>query len=128
MIDAQAIIFLRLCRESTGILLRFSIELSKYEAEIEHVPGEDNIISDVLSRQHVDIDKIMEEEKVLKPMNRRNQRVWSFRNNQIKKTHQISERMIKNEYGIIVIKKLNNENRTRTKHPIITLLSSNRKI
>ena len=68
MIDAQAIIFLRLCRESTGILLRFSIELSKYEAEIEHVPGEDNIVSDVLSRQHVDIDKIMEEEKVLKPM------------------------------------------------------------
>ena len=42
-------------------------------------------------------------EKVLKPLNRRNQRVWSFRNNQIKKTHQISERMIKNEYGIVVI-------------------------
>ncbi len=49
LVDAQAILFLRLSRESSGILLRFSIELSQYDAEIHHVKGEDNEISDVLS-------------------------------------------------------------------------------
>ena len=51
LIDAKAILFLRMCKNSANILLRFSLELAKYEAEIHHVPGIDNIVSDVLSRQ-----------------------------------------------------------------------------
>ncbi len=42
LIDAKSIVFLRLCKESQGILLRFSLELSKYDAEIHHVPGVEN--------------------------------------------------------------------------------------
>jgi len=61
LVDAKSIIYLRLAKESSGILLRFSLELSKYNAEIFHVSGEDNIISDVLSRQHPNIEKIQEE-------------------------------------------------------------------
>ena len=60
LVDAQAILFLRLSRESSGILLRFSIEFSRYDVEIHHVKGEDNKISDVLSHQHIDLDKIIE--------------------------------------------------------------------
>jgi hypothetical protein len=44
-----------MCRESTGILLRFSIELSLYDCEIHHVKGENNEISHILSRHHPDI-------------------------------------------------------------------------
>jgi hypothetical protein len=33
LVDAQAIVFLQLCWESTGLLLWFSLELSKYIAE-----------------------------------------------------------------------------------------------
>ena len=51
LIDAKAILFLRMCKNSANILLRFSLELAKYEAEIHHVPGLENTISDVLSRQ-----------------------------------------------------------------------------
>ena len=68
LVDAQAILHLRLCRESSGILLRFSLELSRYDAEIVHVPGEDNEISDVLSRHHIGIDKVLELEKKTRPM------------------------------------------------------------
>ena len=68
LVDAQAILYLRLCKEASGILLRFSIELSKYDAEIIHVKGENNEVADVLSRQHVDIDKLKEEVKRSKPM------------------------------------------------------------
>jgi hypothetical protein len=61
LVDAKSIIYLRLAKESSGILLRFSIELSKYNAELHHIPGEQNVVSDVLSRQHKDIDHIKEE-------------------------------------------------------------------
>ncbi len=64
LIDAKAIIFLRLCKESAGILLRFSVELSKYDAEIYHVPGVKNEISDLMSRAHKDIPTILTENKV----------------------------------------------------------------
>ena len=68
LVDAQAIIFLRLCKDSQGILLRFSLELSKYDAEVHHVPGINNEISDVLSRHHTGINKILEEAKCQRPM------------------------------------------------------------
>jgi len=68
LVDAQAILFLRLCRESSGILLRFSMELSRFDLEIEHVPGENNEVADVLSRHHLDIPKIISEEKQTLPM------------------------------------------------------------
>jgi hypothetical protein len=64
-VDAKSILFLRLCKDSAGILLRFSIELSKYEAEIHHIPGAKNEISDMLSRQHKDIQSILDENKQL---------------------------------------------------------------
>ena len=34
LVDAKAILYLCLCKEAAGILLRFSIELSKYEAKV----------------------------------------------------------------------------------------------
>ncbi len=52
-----------MCKESQGILLRFSLELSKYDAEIHHVPGVEKEVSDVLSRHHKDIDGIIKETK-----------------------------------------------------------------
>ena len=66
--DAQGILFLSMCKESQGILLRFSLELSKYQAEIVHVPGENNETADVLSRHHTEIDKIQQEEGLHTPL------------------------------------------------------------
>jgi hypothetical protein len=63
LIDAKSILFLRLCKESQGILLRFSLKLSKYEAEIHHVPGVENEVSDVLSLDHKDIADMVREKK-----------------------------------------------------------------
>jgi hypothetical protein len=63
LIDAKLIVFLRLCKESQGILLRFSLELSKYDAEIHNVSGVQNEVSDVLSRHHKDIDGIIKDTK-----------------------------------------------------------------
>ena len=57
-----------MCKESQGILLRFSLELSKYQAEIIHVPGENNETADVLSRHHTDIEKIQQEEGIQTPL------------------------------------------------------------
>jgi hypothetical protein len=37
--------------------------LSKLDAEIHHVPGIENQVSDVLSRQHKDIEDILQETK-----------------------------------------------------------------
>jgi len=64
-VDAKSILFLRLCKDSAGILLRFSVELAKYETEIHHVPGVKNEISDMLSRQHKDIQNILDENREL---------------------------------------------------------------
>ena len=60
-VDAKSIIYLRLAKDSSGILLRFSVELSNYEAEIFHVPGEENVVSDVLSRQNDKIEQIKQD-------------------------------------------------------------------
>ena len=59
-VDAKSILYLRLAKECSGILMKFSIELSKYNSDIYHIPGEQNIVSDVLSRQHKDIDNMKE--------------------------------------------------------------------
>ena len=61
LVDSKALTYIRLAKESSGILLRFSLELSKYEADIIHVPGIQNEISDLLSRQHLDIADIESE-------------------------------------------------------------------
>ncbi len=61
LVDSKALTYIRLAKESSGILLRFSLELSKYEADIIHVPGIQNEISDLLSRQHLDIADIQSE-------------------------------------------------------------------
>jgi len=58
LVDAKAVTYIRLAKEGAPILLRFSLELSKYEADLIHVPGTENIISDVLSRHHKDISAI----------------------------------------------------------------------
>ena len=58
LVDAKTILYLRLCKEAAGILLQFSIELSKYEAVVIHVKGKNNEVADVLSRQHKDIDEL----------------------------------------------------------------------
>ena len=61
LVDSKALTYIRLAKESSGILLRFSLELSKYDADIIHVPGKDNEISDLLSREHIDIKGIESE-------------------------------------------------------------------
>ncbi len=43
--------------------MRFSLELSKYEAEIHHVPGVKNEVSNILSQNHKDIDDIAKKSK-----------------------------------------------------------------
>jgi len=58
LVERESFNDIRLAKESTGILLRFSLELSKYDADIVHVPGIQNEISDLLSRQHKDINNI----------------------------------------------------------------------
>jgi len=68
LVDAAAILYLRMCKDAAGILLRFSLELSKYDAEIHHVKGENNEVADVLSRQHQEIDKLKDEVKSSRPM------------------------------------------------------------
>ncbi len=60
-IDAKSIKFSCLCKESQGIHIRFSLELSKHNAEIHHVPGVENEVSDVSSRHHKDICGIIKE-------------------------------------------------------------------
>jgi len=66
LIDSKALTFLRLAKDASDILLRFSLEISKYEAEIHHIPGTDNEISDMLSRQHEEIPQIEAEIKTNK--------------------------------------------------------------
>ena len=66
--DAQGILFLSMCKDSQGILMRFSLELSKYDAEVIHVPGVNNEVADVLSRHHVGIDQIQDSEGKITPM------------------------------------------------------------
>jgi len=61
LVDSKALTYIRLAKESSGILLRFSLELSKYDADIIHVPGTNNVISDLLSRSHKDITSIQTE-------------------------------------------------------------------
>ena len=61
LVDSKALTYIRLAKESSGILLRFSLELSKYDADIIHVPGKENEISDLLSREHEDIKSIESE-------------------------------------------------------------------
>jgi len=68
LVDAKSIVYLKLAKDSSGILLRFSLELSKYNADICHVSGEENIVSDVLSRHHKDIVDILEENMTNKPL------------------------------------------------------------
>ncbi len=60
------IIFLCLCKDSSGILLRFSLEISRYNAEIHHVSGKNNFISDILSRHNTGINGILQEKKDVK--------------------------------------------------------------
>jgi hypothetical protein len=66
LVDSKALTYIRLAKEGAPILLRFSLELSKYEADLIHVPGEQNEISDLLSRQHKHIPAI-EMEKLDRP-------------------------------------------------------------
>ena len=62
LVDAKSIVYLKMCKDSEGILMRFSLELSKYDAEIYHIPGDENVVSDVLSRFNPEIGLIVEEE------------------------------------------------------------------
>jgi hypothetical protein len=68
LVDVKAICFLRQCKYSAGILLRSSLELSKYNCIIVNVPEENNEVSDVLSRHHEGIDKVVKESKTTAPM------------------------------------------------------------
>jgi len=51
--------------------------------------------------QESEISKLSQ--RIKKPFMRKGQKIWTFNDLEKKKRHQISERMIKNEYGIVVI-------------------------
>jgi hypothetical protein len=68
LVDAKAICFLRLCKNSAGILLRLSLKLSKYKCTMVYVPGENNGVSGVLSTHHEGLDKLVKESKTTTPM------------------------------------------------------------
>ena len=63
LVDSKALTYIRLAKDGSAILLRFSLELSKYEADLIHIPGAQNEISDMLSRQHKDIPQMELEKK-----------------------------------------------------------------
>jgi len=89
LVDAQAIQFLRMCRESTGILLRFSMELSLYNCKIHHFKGENNEISDIHSRYHPDIDQLKEDMKAEETTGVYKSR-WLEKTNKLKKILKIN--------------------------------------
>jgi len=94
LVDAKSILFLRLAKDSSGILLRFSLELSKYDATINHVSGEENIISDVLSRQNEEINNILAENLTEKPLTEK-QSVKILEKLTLKKNYSLSPEELK---------------------------------
>jgi len=68
LVDASSICHLRMAKDGSDILQRFSNELSRYNAEIHHVPGVNNEVSDVLSRHHTDIEKMHVDPTIVQPM------------------------------------------------------------
>ena len=68
VIDAKSIIYLRLCKDSEGILLRFSLALAFYDLQVVHKPSKENFFSDTLSRVHADIHDIKHHERSVEPL------------------------------------------------------------
>ena len=68
LIDVQAICYLSLCKELSGILLQLYLELAKYNTKIIHVPGKDNEIADILSRQYEKIDQLKQDARDHPPL------------------------------------------------------------
>ena len=68
IVDAKSIVFLRLCKDSQGILLRFSLTLSYYNLEIIHKSSKENEFADILSRTHADINNLKEIDRQINPM------------------------------------------------------------
>ena len=63
--DAKAIIHLRFSKDNKDILQRFAQEIATYEAELFHIPGKDNIVSDVLSRNQYNLDQVIAESRAI---------------------------------------------------------------
>ena len=68
VIDAKSIIYLRLCKDSEGILLRFSLALAFYDLQVIHKSSKENFFSDTLSRLHADIHQIKHQDRSANPM------------------------------------------------------------
>ena len=50
--DARSILFLKFCKQSSSYLMRMALSLSLYNIDLVHIPGEENVVADYLSRNH----------------------------------------------------------------------------
>ena len=61
--DARSITLLKTCSASSPYLARLAMELSVYDFELYHLPGQLNIVADALSRMGKTQEQILEEDK-----------------------------------------------------------------
>ena len=61
--DARSIALLKTCSASSPYLARLALELSQYDFEIYHLPGQLNIVADALSRMAEGHDEILDQDK-----------------------------------------------------------------
>ena len=62
--DARSITLLKTCSASSPYLARLAMELSVYDFELFHLPGQLNIVADALSRMGKTQDQILAEDKL----------------------------------------------------------------
>ena len=61
--DARSITLLKTCSASSPYLARLAMELSVYDFELYHLPGQLNIVADALSRMGKTQEEILQEDK-----------------------------------------------------------------
>jgi hypothetical protein len=66
-VDARSILYLRMCKNSSPMLVRFSLTLSNYPIEIQHISTKLNCLADIFSRC-IPKDPTSEIEYLSKPM------------------------------------------------------------
>ncbi len=78
-IDAKALLFLRMCKNSCPMLVRFSLAISSYNISIRHISGKDNLLADLNSRYNKHIGQcandgsdcdLMSEDEAIKILNK----------------------------------------------------------
>ena len=52
--DHLSLAFMQKCKLTNSKLSRYIHEITSYQIEVRHIPGKENIFSDLLSRQHIE--------------------------------------------------------------------------